>query len=96
MGCPSDIYPLGHKSREQFERIRGLLESAREKTKPRKVDLYDVFCGLLYVLKSGYQYPEGIKGRKAKTSFLVIDAQGVGNTDTAKRKGYDTQRAHRC
>ena len=47
---PSDI------SREQFERIRPLLESARKRTRPREVDLYEVFCGLLYVLKSGCQW----------------------------------------
>ena len=29
------------------------LESARRRTKPRTVDLYDVFCGVLYLLKSG-------------------------------------------
>ncbi|MDP3009440.1 MAG: IS5/IS1182 family transposase, partial [Methylococcales bacterium] len=44
---PSDI------SREQFEQIRELLESARKKTRPRQVDLYDVFCAVLYLLKSG-------------------------------------------
>ncbi|QEK89178.1 hypothetical protein CAI20_00195 [Wolbachia endosymbiont of Chrysomya megacephala] len=27
-----------------------------EKTKPRKLDLYDIFCGVLYALKSGYQW----------------------------------------
>ena len=47
---PSDI------TRAQFEKIKPLLESARKKTKPRKVDLYDVFCGILYVLKSGCQW----------------------------------------
>ena len=47
---PSDV------SREQFERIQPLLESARKQTKPRAVDLYEVFCGLLYVLKSGCQW----------------------------------------
>lgn len=47
---PSDI------TREQFERIRPLLESARKKTKPRTHDLYDVFCGVLYVLKTGCQW----------------------------------------
>ena len=44
---PSDI------TREQFERLRPILESARRRTKPRTVDLYDVFCGVLCVLKSG-------------------------------------------
>ncbi|WP_436798265.1 transposase, partial [Lactiplantibacillus pentosus] len=26
----------------------------RKRTKPRKVDLYDIFCALLYTLKNGY------------------------------------------
>jgi transposase len=44
---PSDI------SRAQFEAIRSMLESARHKTSPREVDLYDVFCAILYLLKNG-------------------------------------------
>lgn len=28
-------------------------------------------------------------GRQEKTSFLIIDAQSVKNTDTAEEKGYD-------
>ena len=47
---PSDI------TREQFERIRPILESSRKKTKPRRIDLYDIFCGILYVLKSACQW----------------------------------------
>ena len=47
---PSDI------SRDQFEQIRELLESARKKTRPRQVDLYDIFCAVLYLLKSGCQW----------------------------------------
>lgn len=47
---PSDI------SRDQFMLIAPLLEAARKKTKPRQVDLYEVFCGVLYVLKSGCQW----------------------------------------
>ena len=47
---PSDI------SREQFAHILPTLESARRRTKPRTVDLYDVFCGVLYLLKSGCQW----------------------------------------
>ena len=46
---PSDI------SRKQFNQIRSLLESARKKTRTRIIDLYDAFCGILYVLKSGCQ-----------------------------------------
>jgi len=47
---PSDI------SREQFEQIQPLLERARKKTKPRAVDMYEVFCAVLYLLKSGCQW----------------------------------------
>jgi len=47
---PSDI------SREQFEKILPLLEGVRKRTKPRTVDLYEVFCGILYLLKSGCQW----------------------------------------
>ena len=47
---PSDI------SIEKFEKIRVILESCRKKTKPRTVDLHKVFCGVLYVLKSGCQW----------------------------------------
>lgn len=44
---PSDI------TRAQFESIRDMLEAARRKTRPRKHDLYDVFCAVLYFLDSG-------------------------------------------
>jgi transposase len=43
-------------SREQFEEIRALLESARKRTKPRTVDLYEVWCGVLYLLRTGCQW----------------------------------------
>ena len=43
---PSDI------SREQFEHIRPLLESARKSARPRRVDLYEVFCAMLYLLRT--------------------------------------------
>ena len=38
---PSDI------SREQFEPLQAIFEQAKKKTKPRVVDLYDVFCAIL-------------------------------------------------
>ena len=40
-------------SREQFERVRPMLEGARRRTRPRKHDLYAVFCAVLYFLESG-------------------------------------------
>jgi transposase len=120
---PSDI------KREQFGEILENLENARKKTKPRRLDLYDIFCGVLYVLRSGCQWrmlpsdfpkwrsvhsyfqiwsdkkdgkenilEKTIKilvgktrkkdNRKEKTTFCIVDAQSVKNTDTAEKKGY--------
>ena len=131
----SSSYP-SNISREQFVHIAPILESARKKTKPRTLDLYDIFCGVLYVLKSGcqwrmlpkdfpkwrtcYEYfkkwsakPSAAEdsildiilkklvgivriadNRKAKTTFLIVDAQSVKNTDTAKKKV--TMRGKKC
>ncbi|RMX09559.1 IS5/IS1182 family transposase, partial [Vandammella animalimorsus] len=38
---PSDI------SREQFKQLLPILQQARKRTKPRTVDLYEVFCAVL-------------------------------------------------
>lgn len=47
---PSDI------TREQFEHIRTFLERQKRQTNRRTVDLYDIFCAILYVSKSGCQW----------------------------------------
>jgi transposase len=49
-GYPSDI------SLEQFKKIEPILLSARKNTRPRKLDLYEVFCAVLYLLKTGCQW----------------------------------------
>jgi transposase len=46
-GYQSDI------TRKQFELVRYILESARKITSPRKYDLYDIFCAILYIVKEG-------------------------------------------
>ncbi len=48
-------YP-SHVTKEQFENIKSILENSKKKTKPRSLDLYEVFCAILYVLKSGCQW----------------------------------------
>ena len=48
-------YP-GDISRGQFDAVRCHLECFRRRTRPRTHDLYDVFCGVLYVLKTGSQW----------------------------------------
>lgn len=73
---PSDI------SREQFEKVREMLEGARKKTKPRKHDLYEVFCGLLYVLKSGCQWrmlPSDFPHWRVIHSYFQIWNERVGD-----------------
>ena len=47
---PSDI------RREQFGQLLPLLERARRKTKPRTVELYEVFCAVLYLPRTGCQW----------------------------------------
>ena len=44
---PSDI------SREQFSLISDILEKVKVKTKEREVDLYEIYCAILYRLKNG-------------------------------------------
>lgn len=73
---PSDI------SRIQFENIRSLLEGARKKTRPRQQDLYEVFCALLYVLKSGCQWrmiPSDFPKWRTVHSYFQIWNERVNN-----------------
>ena len=99
---PSDI------SREQFEQIRPLLESARKKTSPRRIDLYEVFCAVLYLLKSGCQWrmlPSEFPKWCTVHSYFAIwsepDKDGVSLLERALKKSgwrgpYETgaQRLH--
>ncbi len=84
---PSDI------SREQFESVRPLLESARKKTAPRRVDLYEVFCAILYLLRSGCQWrmlPETFPKWRTVHSYFQIwskpDDKGVSLLEQALKK----------
>jgi len=43
---PSDI------TREKYAQISHYLENAKKATCPRKIDLYEVFCAILYLLKN--------------------------------------------
>jgi len=47
---PSDI------TREQYALIQEELEYTKRKTKPREIDLYSVFCAILYLIKGGIQW----------------------------------------
>ena len=84
---PSDI------GGEQFEPIRPLLESVRKHTKPRTVDLHEVFNAVLYVRKSGCQWrmlPEGFPNWVTVYSYFAKwsepDANGVSALERALKK----------
>jgi transposase len=113
-------------SRERFKEIEVLLRGVRRRTKPPTVDLYEVWCAVLYLLRTGCQWrflprefpkwqtvyawfakwsqpdEQGIsvleralknqigaarmkQGRNADSTFLIVDAQSVKNTDTAEQ-----------
>ena len=89
---PSDI------SREQFETIKPLLESARRKTAPRRVELYEVFCAVLYLLRSGCQWrmlPEDFpKWRMVHAYFAILSEPRETGAQRLKRV-LDNGRAER-
>lgn len=50
MSYPSDI------TREKFEILLPILEKAKKQTKPRQLDLYQIFNAIFYVLNTGCQW----------------------------------------
>ena len=89
---PRKPYP-SNISREQFELVRPLLESVRKRTKPRTVDLYEVFNAVLYLLKSGCQWrmlPEGVPNWATVYSYFAKwsepDSGGVSALERALKK----------
>jgi transposase len=77
---PSDI------SREQFNKIKDILEGARKHTRPRKLDLYDVFNAVLYLLDNGtkwrslpHEYP---KWRSVHEYFSIWSTKREGEKES--------------
>ncbi len=84
---PSDI------SREEFELIREDLESIKRKTRPRKVDLYDIFCAVLYIVKGGIQWrmlPSDFPNWKLVYYYFTVwskkDENGISALDRVLKK----------
>ena len=98
----SDISP------EKFEEIRPLLESVRRRTKPTTVDLYEVFCAVLYLLRTGCQWrflPSDFPNWQTVYSYFAKwrepDEHGISALERALKKSgwrgpYETgaQRQH--
>ena len=83
---PSDI------TREQFKVIRPLLEGATKTTHPRKYDLYDIFCAVLYLLKEGctwraipHDFPKWENVRYHYDIWAKPDENGVSLLDEILR-----------
>lgn len=77
---PSDV------SREQFAKILPALEAVRKKTRPRTIDLYDIFCGVLYVLKSGCQWrmlPETFPNWTSVYAYFAMWTEKNEDTQTS-------------
>ena len=84
---PSDV------SREQFKRIQPLLEAVRKTTKPRTVDLYEVFCAVLYLLRTGCQWralPSDFPKWRTVYSYFArwseVDEDGISALERALKK----------
>ena len=91
---PSDI------SRGQFEQILPLLESARKKTSPRRIDLFEVFCAVLYLLRTGCQWralPREFPKWRTVHSYFAIwsEPRGGGSLleQALKKSGWRGPRA---
>lgn len=90
---PSDI------SREQFEEIRGDLTGAEKKTHPRRYDLYDIFCAVLYLLKEGctwrtipHDFPRWQNVRYHYNIWSSPDEDGIRVLDRVLRKLVEAER----
>ena len=90
---PSDI------SREQFEAIREELAGSKKRTHPRKYDLYDLFCAVLYLLKEGctwraipHDFPKWQNVRYHYDIWSSPDENGVSVLDRVLRKLVEAER----
>ena len=86
-------------TREQFEKIREDLEEAKKKTHPRKYDLYDIFCAVLYMLKEGctwsaipHDYPNWQNVRCHYDIWAAPDDDGISLLDCVLRKLVEMER----
>ncbi|MEB1486941.1 transposase, partial [Xanthomonas campestris pv. campestris] len=84
---PSDM------SREQFEHVLPILEQARKRTKPRRVDMYEVWCAVLYLLRTGCQWqalPSDFPKWRTVHSYFAkwseCDDEGVSLLEQALKK----------
>ena len=85
--------------REQFEEIRDELVGAKKMTHPRKYDVYDLFCAVLYLLKEGctwrgipHDYPKWQNVRYHYDIWANSDENGVSVLDSVLHKLVEAER----
>ena len=90
---PSDI------SQERFEKMREELAGAKKVTHPRKYDLYDIFCAILYLLKEGctwraipHDFPKWQNVRYHYDIWASPDEDGVSILDRVLRRLVEAER----
>ena len=90
---PSDI------SKEQFEEIYKDLTEGKKITHPRKYDLYDIFCAVLYLLKEGctwraipHDFPKWQNVRYHYDIWAKPDENGISILDRVLRKLVEAER----
>jgi transposase len=90
---PSDV------TREQFELIRVDLATATKETRPRKYDLYDILCAILYLLKEGctwraipHDFPKWENVRYHYDIWSKPDENGISLLDKIHRKLVEGER----
>ena len=89
---PSDI------TREQFALVKRMLEDAKHRTAPRKMDLYDIFCAILYVMKQGCtwraipgDFPRWTTVRYYFDQWSAADEEGISLLERALKKSGATR-----
>ena len=91
-------YP-GDISKEQFEKIREDLTEGKKITHPRKYDIYDIFCAVLYLLKEGctwraipHDFPKWQNVRYHYDIWSSPDEDGISILDRVLRKLVEAER----
>ena len=80
-------------SREKFEEILPLLQSVRKRTKPTTLDLHEVFCAVLYLLRTGCQwrmlpreFPKWVTVHSYFAKWSKPDQDGISVLERALKK----------
>lgn len=87
-------------TREQFELIKADLAAATKATRPRKYDLYDIFCAVLYLIKEGctwraipHDFPKWENVRYHYDIWSKPNDEGISLIDKILRMLVESERA---